>query len=336
MTWSSVELRQIRAFLALAEELHYARTAQRLGVTPSRVSQTIRTIEALVGGRLFDRTSRRVRLTAMGAQLYRDMAPMYAGLERAFAEAREMATGVAGILRLGMYTQVNGGPHLLEIVKAFQARYPSCRVQLIETGLTRNQLEWLRDREVDLLVMRMPVNDRAITAGPVLSREDRVVLVANDHPLAGRTSLRYDDLAEYPVPFNSSLPPEAMDAIIPPRTPSGRLMRRVAVHSLNEAVMRVTTGELVHPTVPSLLDHYPQAQVTSIPIIDLPPSETALIWLRDKPSVKVRAFAATAADVLRPPATAGRKVRSSATGQTNRSRPASAAAAALRTTRARE
>src|SRR5215207_8768024 len=102
--WSSVGLREIRAFLTLAEELHYGRTAERLGVTPSRVSQTIRLLETRVGGKLFDRTSRRVRLTPLGERLRDDAAPAYEQLRRAYAAAQEIATGVAGTLRLGMYT----------------------------------------------------------------------------------------------------------------------------------------------------------------------------------------------------------------------------------------
>ena len=64
--WESVELREIRVFLALAEELHFGRTAQRLGLTQSRVSQTLRQLERKMGGQLVYRTSRRVALTPFG------------------------------------------------------------------------------------------------------------------------------------------------------------------------------------------------------------------------------------------------------------------------------
>jgi DNA-binding transcriptional LysR family regulator len=73
--WSAVELRELRAFIALAEELHYGRTAERLDLTPGRVSQIVRTLEVKVGGRLFDRTSRRVRLTPLGEQLRANLDP---------------------------------------------------------------------------------------------------------------------------------------------------------------------------------------------------------------------------------------------------------------------
>ena len=117
---SGLELREVRAFLTLAEELHFGRTADRLGITPSRVSQTIRQLEARVGGRLFDRSSRRVALTPAGERLRRDAGAAWEQLEQALAGARSVATGVAGALRLGMYSRCNGGPRFLEIVKTFE------------------------------------------------------------------------------------------------------------------------------------------------------------------------------------------------------------------------
>jgi DNA-binding transcriptional LysR family regulator len=296
--WEGLELREIRTFLTLAEELHYGRTAGRLGVTASRVSQTIRLLEVRVGGKLFDRTSRRVRLTPLGEQLSRGVAPAYEEMHRAYADAHETATGVAGTLRLGMYTPISGGPYLVDIVKTFQTRHPGCRVQLIETGFTRDQLEWLRHDEVDLLAMRLPFNDPHIVVGPILSREDRVVVVANDDPLAGRASVSYEDLADYTLPNTPTLPRELMDALIPPTTPSGRPLRRINVHSPSEALMRTAAGEIVHPTVCSFLDYFPGPGVTAVPIRDLPPSETALMWLKTNRSVKIEAFVGAAADVL--------------------------------------
>src|SRR5215204_3468025 len=126
--WMGLELRELRTFLTLAEELHYGRTAERLGVTPSRVSQTIRSLEQRVGGRLFDRTSRRVRLTPLGVQLRDGMLPAYEQLQRVYLDVREVATGVAGHLRIGMYSSANGGPQLLAIIRLFHERHPDCRV----------------------------------------------------------------------------------------------------------------------------------------------------------------------------------------------------------------
>jgi DNA-binding transcriptional LysR family regulator len=296
--WSTVELREIRVFLTLAEELHFGRTADRLAVTPSRVSQTIRTLEARVGGELFVRTSRRVRLTPLGEQMLENIGPAYERLEQAFANTREAATGVAGPLRLGSYNPVNYGPHFLEIVKAFETRHPGCEVLTTDTGLGRDQFDWLRHDEVDVLAMRLPLARPDVTIGPILSREPRILALAGDHPLATRQSVSVEDLARYKVPSSSTLPRELIDAFTPPRTPSGRPIPRVEIRSAPDTIVRVATGEFVHPTVPSLLDQFQHPGVVGVPIGDLPPSETALVWLTARENAKIQAFARAAGEVI--------------------------------------
>lgn len=296
--WDGVELREIRVFLTLAEELHFGRTAERLGITHSRVSQTIRTLEARVGARLFDRTSRRVRLTPMGEQLQRRVAPAYEQLHNAYEEVHELATGVAGTLRLGMYASIAGGPHLIEIITTFETRYPDCKVQVTETGVGPDQFDRLRRDELDLLAMRMPLHNPQLTIGPTLSSEPRVLAVASGHPLAAHPSVSVEDLAGYTTTDITGAPREIMDSFSPPRTPSGRPIRRANLNTIPEAVVRVATGELIHPTVPSFLVTYPHPGLVTIPIRDLPPATTALVWARTNRSSKVEAFARTAADVL--------------------------------------
>lgn len=297
--WSTVDLREIRVFLVLADELHFGRAAERLTLTPSRVSQILRTLETRIGGQLFARTSRRVALTPLGNELLLRVEPAYEAMERAFAETREAATGVVGPLRLGSYLPVNYGPHFLEIVKTFEERYPANPVLLTDTGLVRDQLDWLRQDELDLLAMRLPLAQPELTIGPVLSREERVVAVAKDHPLATKESVELDDLAEYQIPIAPSLPPEMLDAFVPPRTPSGRPVQRIVLRSTGESMSRVATGRVVHITVRSFVEQYSYPGIVGIPIRDLPPSETALVWLTPRESNKIRAFAQAATDVMR-------------------------------------
>ena len=76
MMWQTVELREMRLFLTLAEELHFGRTAETLQLTPSRVSQSLRALEDKLGAQLLFRTSRRVRLTPFGVRFLRDVAPV--------------------------------------------------------------------------------------------------------------------------------------------------------------------------------------------------------------------------------------------------------------------
>jgi DNA-binding transcriptional LysR family regulator len=306
--WSTIELREIRTFLVLSEELHFGRAAERLELTPSRVSQIVRTLETRVGGRLFDRTSRRVALTPLGEELLTRTSPIVEQLECALRETREVATGVAGTLRIGMYTPINGGPRMAEIIKTFESRHPGCRVILTDTGFGRDQLEWLRKDELDVLAMRLPIEDHEVTVGPILSSEERIVALATDHPLAERESVGLDDLADYAVADVRTLPRKMMDAFIPPRTPSGKRLRRIKIRTMGESIVRVALGETVHPTVGSLLDYSAHPGVTSVPINGMPASKTALVWLTARESVKVKAFARAAADVLeRPPSASTRR-----------------------------
>ena len=297
--WPPIELRQIRVFLAVAQELHFGRAADKLGLTQSRVSQMIRTLESQVGGRLFDRTSRHAALTPVGEELRRQMAPAYEQILQGYAHVHELATGVAGTVRLGLPYLAVGGPHLVEIVKTFEARHPDCQVLLTETGFVRAQCEWLRSDELDLLALRVPFSHPDLVPGPVLSSEERVLVVASGHPLATRGSVSVEDLADYVTTDIVTLPREIEDALSPPRTPSGRAVRRVRVQSVADAIVQAASGEVVHPSVPSTMDQYRQPGLAAVPIHDLPCAQTALMWLKGRDGLRVRAFAQAAADVVR-------------------------------------
>lgn len=297
-TWTSIELRDVRVFLTLADELHFSRTGERLGLTPSRVSQTIRTLERRVGGRLFERTSRTVSLTALGTQLRRSMLPAYQQMKQAFNDARAMTTGFTGTVRIGMYSPANGGPHLLEILARFKEEHSNYDVELVDTGFDHSQFDWLRRDRVDMLAMRLPISEPGVVVGPTLSREPRVVAVAEEHPLALRDEVTPDDLVDDAVTIVPSLPADLMSAWFPPVSASGRRFDRVELHSVNEAFMRVAAGEVVHPTVRSVAAFHSTRGIALIPLRGLPPSETALVWLTERTSQATDAFVTCANDVL--------------------------------------
>lgn len=298
--WPAVDLRQVGVFITVAEELHFGRAAERLRIDRSRVSQIINTLEARVGGRLFDRTSRRVRLTPVGERFLRTVTPHYENLHAAFQDAREAAIGVAGSLRIGISTPLSAGRHIAAIIRTFETRHPGCEVTFSNIGYERSYLDMLRDGRVDMLAARLPLTAPDLTIGPVLSREDRVLIVARDDPLADRESISYEDLADRAVSDVPAFPREMMDAFIPPITPSGRRLKRIANRGAEDMMMRIALGEQVHPTVTGFLGHHSHPDVTSVPIHDLPPSETALVWLTANASPKLQAFSRAAADVAGP------------------------------------
>src|SRR5260370_795408 len=96
--WQDPELRELRIFLVLADELHFGRTAERLGISQPGVSEAVRVLESRLGIKVFDRTSRRVQLTPAGEKLKRSLVPPLAPLERAPAETRELSRAVRGLL----------------------------------------------------------------------------------------------------------------------------------------------------------------------------------------------------------------------------------------------
>jgi DNA-binding transcriptional LysR family regulator len=296
--WETVELREIRIFLALAEELHFGRTAERLRISQSRVSQAIATLEARLGARLFERTSRSVRLTPIGEQLVVKLEPTYGQLQRVLEETREAAEGVTGTLRVGAYSVALLGPYMAEIIEVYEADHAGCHATYVDTGTERDYLDWLRAGEVDIVACWLPVTPPEFTVGPVVLRDERILIVAPDHPLAQRESVSYEDLADYPVSDVTGFNREMMNAFIPPLTPSGVRLRRVARRTFEEAVMRVAVGEQVHPTVTSFLEHYNGPPVVAVPFSDLPASEAALVWRTADRNPKTHAFIRAAADVL--------------------------------------
>src|SRR4051794_19249233 len=112
-----VELRELRLFLVLADELHFGRTAERLGLTTSRVSQTLRALERKLGGRpLVARTSRVVSLTEAGRALRVELGRAVAGLDETVARARARAAG-PGQVRVGVLNAASGSLVLNEAIK---------------------------------------------------------------------------------------------------------------------------------------------------------------------------------------------------------------------------
>lgn len=149
-----------------------------------------------------------------------------------------------------------------------------------------------------MIAVRLPLGEPDVMIGPVLSHEERILLVAKHDPLAQHESVTLEDFADRAVSDVPAFPREMMDAFIPPLTPAGRPFRRSVNRNIEELVMRVALGEQVHPTVPSILSFVNHPEITGVPIRDLPPSETALAWLAANHSPKIEAFVSAAVDIL--------------------------------------
>src|SRR5258708_12637693 len=108
------------------------------------------------------------------------------------------------------------------------------------------------------MATRLPLEQPDLTVGPILSQEPRVLAVARDHPLAARADVSIEDIADYHVMAVGDLfPQELAEAFIPPKTPSGRPVRRVRVSfkDLNEPIIPHSRAKLLPPTVPQFAPH---------------------------------------------------------------------------------
>jgi DNA-binding transcriptional LysR family regulator len=308
-----VQLSEIRAFLVLAEELHFARTAERVGLTHSRASQLIRTLEARIGGRLFERTSRRVRLTPLGEQLRADLEPAYGQLQRALEDTRTSVGGVRSsspatierVLRIGFVATIPG-EYLTELVDAFEARHPDCKAVLVEHVISGDEWDiWkpLRRGETDVLVYFNgfePASEPDLTIGPTLQYRDRVLLVARDHPLASLPSVSVEQLAsEHVLRKRPTLPASIMDLIVPPTTPAGQPIKRTEdANSFQEMMTLVARGRMVHPTAEgNVLTR--RTDILSVPLHGLPPLAIGLIWRTAHETPDIEALAKTARALTR-------------------------------------
>ncbi len=278
---ADIELRELRLFLVLAEELHFGRAAERLGLTGSRASQTLRALERKLGGRrLFDRTSRVVTLTEAGHALHDELAPRVIDLDNTLSRARARAVG-PGSIRVGILNAASGSVVLNEAVKLFRVANEGAAVRLVATPLN-DRLGPLRRREVDLTVTRLPLHQPDIVIGPLLAQGDpRVVMVAIDHPLAGQRDVSVEAFADFPMRKPADAP-ELAEASCPSHTPGGRpiVPADVEVNDVSELLLLIAQGRLVHSTVAPFAEHFRHPGIAIVPVRDLPPSSTALAWLR--------------------------------------------------------
>src|SRR5690606_5206673 len=191
----------LRCFVVVAEELHFGRAAERLGMAQPPLSQRVQRLERELGVRLFDRSSRRVRLTAPGRLLLDEARDILARVDRIYSVAERARRGEAGTVRVGVPSDL-GGPIVAALIAAFRSRRPDLRLDLRETG-TAGQIRALADGALDAGIVRHPCDSRGLGLGPMLGQPLGVLLPAGA------------DLAAAPEVHLPDLP--GRDLVVPPR-----------------------------------------------------------------------------------------------------------------------
>ncbi|MFF0312001.1 LysR family transcriptional regulator [Streptosporangium sp. NPDC004379] len=292
-----LERHEVEAFLTLAEELHFGRTAERLRVSTARISQTIAKLERRTGVPLFERTSRRVELTAAGRRLYEGVRPAWDQITGAFEQAVASGRGLTGTLRVA-FVGAAGGQLLVGAAELLRRRRPDCDVLLREAQMT-DLMPWLRDGEIDVALATFPVEEPGIATGPVLMSEARMLAVPARHPFARSASIRLEDLARVTLlQLPATLPDSLRLDRTPSATPSGKpIARGPQAATFNEALTLVGAGHGVFPVGAQARRYYVRPDVAYVPFEDAPPLHWGLLWRADNATARLRTFAEAARDL---------------------------------------
>jgi DNA-binding transcriptional LysR family regulator len=187
-----MEIRQLRYFLAVAEDLHFTRAAQRLHIAQPALSQQIRQLEEEVGAKLLERTNRRVALTPAGETFRVRAALVVEQANRALSEASQIGRGEAGTVSIGFVSSAVYGV-LPDLLRHFRESVPAAKVELQELE-PAEQLEGIEQFRLDLGLMHAALHES--TLGSVVVSSDRLIAaIPEGHPAARSSQVSLRDLA---------------------------------------------------------------------------------------------------------------------------------------------
>ncbi|MFI9270802.1 LysR family transcriptional regulator [Kitasatospora sp. NPDC052896] len=273
-----MELRTLRYFVAVAEELHFGRAASRLHMSQPPLSRAIRQLETELGATLFDRSSAGVTLTAVGAVLLDEARALLDQADRVrvrVAAAAGVATVTVGILGDG------ADPGAARLAGAYHRRHPAVEVRIRETDLT-DPTCGLRAGLVDVALTRGPFDETGLTVREL--RTDPVgALLRADDPLARRDRLDLADLADRRW-FRF---PEGTDPVWQSYWSGGERRDGPVVRAVQECRQAVLWNGTVGMT---LLDHEPAEGLTVVPLTDMPPSRVVAAWNEGDTNPLIRSF----------------------------------------------
>jgi len=191
-----LEVRELRYFVAVAEDLNFSRAADRLGMAQPPLSRAIRTLERRLGVQLFERSTRQVQLTAAGQTMLEHAVVALAGMAAVARRTRRAAEPTQHLVvtaKPGDMTSL-----LKRIVDVYAAQPDTPPVEILVGGY-RHQADMVRDGRADLALLSSPYDRRGLDAEPLTS-QPRVAALPAGHDLAGRAALRCQDFERLPVP----------------------------------------------------------------------------------------------------------------------------------------
>jgi DNA-binding transcriptional LysR family regulator len=284
-----VELRQLRYFVAVAEELHFRRAAERLHISQPPLSQQIRALEEELGFALLVRTRRRVELTPAGAAFLRDARALLSELDSAVAGARQIDAGQTGRLRINFV-----GSALLSIVpgsvERFRRSRPGVALELRERA-TVDQLRAVRAGLADVGLVRPPIEEDDSVRVETVLRERTLAALPAAHPLAALRRVPLSRLAAEPlVLFPRDQAPGFHDLLIDSLAGAGSAPRVIQYAPEMLTIIGLVAAGTGVSLVPASVARLALDGVAYRPVTGAPRSELVAITRAGDDSALVRAF----------------------------------------------
>jgi DNA-binding transcriptional LysR family regulator len=280
-----VDLRKLRYFVAVAEELHFGRAAERLHIAQPVLSRQIRALEDELKAVLFARDRRRTELTAAGEQLLTDARPLLVS-----ADALRLRVGRAARGQNSFTVGFMPGLIVTGAVRALSERHPELTVDVVRTGWA-DQVEVVHDGRVDVSYVRLPVDQAGLTIRPLLT-EPRVAVLPADHRLAGKETIAIADLADEHLLQDPDAVPEWRDIATELR--DGTRTAVAAFHAVEEKLEHVATGRGITVLPLSTATFYTRPDIVHVPVRDIPPNHVCLAWESRRRSPLIQEFATLA------------------------------------------
>jgi DNA-binding transcriptional LysR family regulator len=289
-----LDTRLLRAFLTVAEELSFTRAAQRLFLAQQALSSQVQQLESRLGLRLFERTTRKVALTAAGERLLPHARTALAALDAASAELDALKRAERTTLRVGM-----SGTAMValvgETIRRFSERHPDVVLAVSNTPLNQPS-GGLREGAADVAFVRPPFLDEGISMVTVLT-EPRYIAVQRDHPLAARDHVRPEDVVNEPWIWVEGADPRARAFWSLEEFRGGRPLRTgTRITSIEEAFGAVAAGVAItcqgESAVRAIGAGWPQLRFVALK--GVPPAQIAVAWRTSADSALVQAMIRTA------------------------------------------
>lgn len=274
-----MELRTLRYFVAVAEELHFGHAATRLRMSQPPLSRAIKHLETDVGAMLLQRSPTGVTLTPAGVAMLDEARALLAQADR--LRARVAAAAGKATLTIGILGDSHD-PAVPRLAETFRRDHPNVEIRIRETDLT-DPTCGLRTGQVDVALTRGPFDESGLSVRELRTDQVGAVLRADD-PLAGREHLVLADLADREW-FQF---PEGADPAWRTYWNGGRPRSGPIVRAVQECLQAVLWNGTVGMTT---LDHRVPARLTVVPILDMPPSRVVVAWTeRREANPLTRAF----------------------------------------------